>query len=60
MNKTVSVWIIAIVSVLIVIGFFRVSRDHSNKAPAGLSIVRNYRAVLHSDVILENGLIKNT
>ena len=64
MNKTASIWIIAIVSVLIVIGFSRISRDHSSKAPASLDIVHKYRAVdravLHSDVILENGLIKKT
>ncbi len=64
MNKTTSIWALAILSVIIVIGFFRVSRDHANEVPASLDIVRKYRgvdrALLNSDVILENGLIKKT
>ncbi|NOY00141.1 MAG: hypothetical protein GXP30_10465 [Verrucomicrobia bacterium] len=64
MNKTSNIWAVAIISVLIVIGFFRVFGDHTYKAPENLDIVRNYRevdrALLNSDVILENGLIKKT
>lgn len=65
MNKTASIWIIAFVSVLIVIGFAQISRENAHDdSPASLDIVRKYRAVdraiLHSDVILENGLIKKT
>jgi len=65
MKKTASIWAIAIVSVIIVIGFLRVSRDHTNnKTPASLDIVRKYRAadraLINSDIILENGLIKKT